>query len=135
MSGKNRTEPSARHAAEFPRAARIAGWVVSILMLGYAVDELVAGLAQRQGAASSAAGGMQFDLRYMAIRESLLRWAGAWAWLIGVVWIVAAAVQWRRYGREGRTLARDSKATLAAVACGILLVCGVLAFETLAFGP
>ena len=113
-------------------------------MLAFAADELVGSSDRLKEIVGSQVGlqqtvsrgsGTQFDLRSFTTRESLLSWAGAWASLIGLVWLICAVVQRRRYGREGRELGVRSMRASIAVACGLVFVCGVLAFEALALWP
>jgi hypothetical protein len=143
MNADGGTELKAEHTVEFPRSARVTAWVASLLMLVFAAGELEGSHAQLQELvrryvglhAVSGGGVVQFDLRSMTIEESLLGWAGSWATLIGLVWLICAVIQRRRYNRDGRELGSRSKVALMAVACGLVLVFGVLAFEVLALSP
>jgi hypothetical protein len=123
-----------RESASFPRAMRFAGWFLACTTVLYPVDVALERqarheFAQSETALDASAGGMRFDLSSMAIRCSAIRWAGAWAGMLSVWWLVCAMPLTLSYRRRGAALARSSMFVLAGVAAGVMIVLGTLLTE------
>jgi hypothetical protein len=109
---------------------RRVGWILTGLMLLYPVDAILSERATRQLLAAERAAqqarpptsGMQFDLRTSGIHCGPLGWAGAWAFLLGVVWALVANGLWLHYRLDGRSLATSSRYALVVVVAGVAVV-------------
>jgi hypothetical protein len=113
------------------------GWVLAGLMLLYPVDtflamratreQFAAGRAAREAQAPSS--GIQFDLRTPPLHCGPLGWAGAWAFMIGVVWVLVAGGLSLYYRLTKKAIARSSRRAFLVVAAGVATVVGTLILE------
>ncbi len=128
--------------ASLPKGMCVMGWVLASLMMLYPVDTILAARAIRQIVAAERAeqqaspptSGMHFDLRTPATHCGPLGWAGAWGFILGVVWMCVAGALWLYYRLTGRMLAKRSRRAFIIVTCGVAIVFGSLLAESRLYG-
>ena len=117
-------------AAHFSGAMRRIGWLLTAMMLLYPVDSV---LSKRQMdrmiAAERAArppepasSGTQFDLDPGPYHCGPLGWAGAWAFLIGSLWVLTAGSLWLKHRQAARPLDALSRRAFVVTASGVIAV-------------
>jgi hypothetical protein len=114
-------------AAALPTPIRAVAWLFAGVMLLYPIHEVIVVLAGHESAGQLPPS--QFDLRTMAIHDTVFGWAGAWGCALGVVWLAVASALWIYYVLNGRHLTRTSLKPFIAVVMGLLIVTSMLALE------
>jgi hypothetical protein len=73
--------------------------------------------------------GVQMDLRHMAIHCGPIGWAGAWSWVLGILWMICGSALCLVRSRGGRRVEAQTSRSLVAVLSGILIVLAAVGLE------
>jgi hypothetical protein len=111
---------------------RRTGWFLAVIMLLYPVDSAHSWWLLRQHRLvelQPPTSGMQFDLGRMVIHCGPVGWAGAWACLLGLLWLSVALGLCFAHYRKGEGFEPATRNVLLGVLASLSIVFGVAVIE------